>query len=217
MALLNKLDLDVDQLLGQTDTAGTLPKLFGGMDAYDAKQQLQQLIDYGQMHKCHYVVAMTPYLADGVFKNTAMSELLGNTLDDDKAIWCLVTQTNLPIMQTDTDSVKAGAFQVNRITGLQSTEIQMTFLESGEGLITKALQTARDAKFVGNGLQRPPAQTAIRLRIGMFTRSGGRTDIQIKEEYLVEVQGVDPLSLAGNDGSPAEVVVTFGQLDPFMG
>lgn len=197
-------------------TASKTKRLFGGFTAAEATTVLADLRAFGVLHRCHYVVSMMPYLPNSPLLGGDMAGLLGASLDDEKAIWNLVTQTSLPIMQTDTDSVKAGYFQVNRITGLQAPEIQMTFLETGDGSITKAMQAARDAKFIGNGLQRPPAQTAIRLRIGLFSRSGGRASIHVKEQYLVEVQGVEPLSLAGNDGSPAEVVVTFGHLDPFM-
>lgn len=197
-------------------TASKTNRLFGGFTAAEATAVLADLREFGVLHRCHYVVSMMPYLSNSPLLDGDMADLLGASLDDEKAIWNLVTQTSLPIMQTDTDSVKAGYFQVNRITGLQAPEIQMTFLETGDGLITKAMQAARDAKFIGNGLQRPPAQTAVWLRIGLFSRSGGRASIHVKEEYLVEVQGVEPLSLAGNDGSPAEVVVTFGQLDGFM-
>lgn len=197
-------------------TASKTNRLFGGFTAAEATAVLADLREFGVLHRCHYVVSMMPYLSNSPLLDGDMADLLGASLDDEKAIWNLVTQTSLPIMQTDTDSVKAGYFQVHRITGLQAPEIQMTFLETGDGSITKAMQAARDAKFIGNGLQRPPAQTAIWLRIGLFSRSGGRASIHVKEDYLVGVQGVEPLSLAGNDGSPAEVVVTFGQLDGFM-
>ena len=211
MALLNN-----DDSAGQTDIiASPLSKLFGGMDAYDAKQHLQSLINFGRLHKCHYLISMTAYQANSPLLDTEMQSLLGQTLDDQKAIWHLATQVDLPVFQTDTDSVKAGSFQVSRITGQQQPEIRITFLETESADILNAMKSAQKTKFLGNGLQRPPAQTAIKLRIVLFARMGN--DYQpYADDFLVEVQGVDVLSLAGNDGSPLEVGVTFGQLDGFM-
>lgn len=211
MALLNN-----DDSAGQMDIiASSMPKLFGGMDAYDAKQHLQSLINFGRLHKCHYLISMTAYQANSPLLDTEMQSLLGQTLDDQKAIWHLATQVDLPVFQTDTDSVKAGSFQMSRITGQQQPEIRITFLETESADILNAMKSAKKTKFLGNGLQRPPAQTAIKLRIVLFARMGN--DYQpYADDFLVEVQGVDVLSLAGNDGSPLEVGVTFGQLDGFM-
>lgn len=211
-SLKNKLPPDENS----TNIYGVKNKrLFAGRTAKDAKRHLEKLVQFGQLHRCHYLVSMQPYLPQHAFLDTPMQELLGASLDDDKAIWHLVTQTNLPIMQTDTDSVKAGSFLVNRITGQQPSEIQMTFLDTGDGLVLNAMTAAKDAKFLPNGLQRVPAQTAIRVRLKLFNRAW-RESIAYSSDFLVEVQAVEPLSLAGNDGSPVEVQVTFMQLDPFM-
>ena len=205
-----------EQTGGSTDiNAVRYKRLFAGMAAKDAQNYLTNLVKFGQLHRCHYLISMQPYLAKNAFLDTEMQELLGSSLDDDKAIWHLVTQTNLPIMQTDTDSVKAGSFSVNRITGQQPSEIQMTFLDTGDGLILNAMNAAKNAKFLPSGLQRVPAQTAIRVRVKLFNRAW-REAIAYSSDFLVEVQAVEPLSLAGNDGSPVEVQVTFMQLDPFM-
>lgn len=192
-------------------------RLFGGLSAVDAGKKIKDLKGFGHLHKCHYVVSMMPYLGSSILKLTNMSNLLAESLDDEKAVWYFVTQTNLPIMQADTDSVKAGSYLLNRVTGQQSPEIQMTFLDTDSGLILYAMQAAKDAKFLNNGLQRPPAQTAIWLRIGLFGRGSERSDVRFSRDFLVEVQAVEALNLAGNDGSPVEVQVTFMQLDPFMG
>lgn len=215
MALLN------NDSAGQMDiVVSRIPKLFGGMDAYDGQRYLQKLINFGRLHKCHYLVSMMPYLPKSPLLDTDMSELLGTSLDDQKAIWHLATQVEFPVFQTDTDSVKAGSFQVNRVTGQQSSESKITFLETEEALILNGMKAAKQTKFVQNqgvglGLQRPPAQTAIRLRVVLFGREGYELQAY-SDEVLVEVQSVDALSLAGNDSGPIEVGVTFMQLDPFM-
>lgn len=77
------------------------------------------------------------------------------------------------------------------------------------------MSAAKDAKFLPNGLQRVPAQTAIRVRVKLFNRAW-RESIAYSSNFLAEVQAVEELSLAGNDGSPVEVRVRFMQLDPFM-
>ena len=220
MALLNN-GLDKISLAneggGEADIIATnLNKLYGGKDAYDAKSHLQKLIKFGRLHKCHYLVSMMPYLANSPLLDTDMQSLLGQTLSDEKAIWHLATQVELPIFQSDADSVKAGSFQMSRITGQQQPEIRITFLETESADILNAMQAAKKTKFLGNGLQRPPAQTAIKLRVVLFARTGH--DYQpYADEFLVEVQGADVLSLAGSDGAPIEVGVTFMQVDPFMG
>lgn len=214
MALLSRLNND--DSAGQEDIfANPLNKLFGGMDAYDGQRHLQKLINFGRLHKCHYLVSMMPYLPKSPLLDTDMSDLLGTSLDDQKAIWHLATQVDLPVFQTDTDSIKAGSFQVSRITGQQQPEIRITFLETESADILNAMKSAQKTKFLDNGLQRPPAQTAIRLRIVLFARTGNGYQ-PYADDFLVEVQGVDVLSLSGNDGSPIEVGVTFGRLDPFM-
>lgn len=211
MALLN------NETGGETDiVVSSLNKLFGGMDAYDAKQHLQSLINFGRLHKCHYLISMTAYQANSPLLDTDMQSLLGQTLDDQKAIWHLATQVELPIFQTDTDSVKAGSFQMSRITGQQHPEIRITFLETESADILSAMKAAQKTKFLGNGLQRPPAQTAIKLRVILFARTG-HDYRPYADEFLVEVQGADMLSLAGGEGAPIEVGVTFMQIDPFMG
>ncbi len=220
MALLNNgldnIQLEVDGLIGEGSFSKS-DRLFGGLTVSEAESRIKDLRGFGWLHKCHYVVSMMPYLNSSILKLNNMSNLLAESLDDEKAIWYFVTQTNFPIMQTNTDSVKAGSFQVNRITGQEFSEIQMTFLDTDSGLILYAMQAAKDAKFLSNGLQRPPAQTAIWLRIGLFGRGSERSDVRFSRDFLVEVQAVEPLSLAGNDGSPVEVQVTFMQVDPFMG
>lgn len=216
MSLLNRAAMGRVDAEGVSYIEGAVVKrLYAGMGAKDAQDYLGKLIKLGQLHRCHYLVSMQPYLPQHAFVDTEMQELLGASLDDDKAIWHLVTQTNLPIMQTDTESLKAGSYSVNRITGQQPSDIQMTFLDTGDGLILNAMNAAKNAKFLVNGLQRVPAQTAIRLRIKLFNRIW-REAISYSSDFLVEVQAVEPLSLAGNDGSPVEVQVTFMQLDPFM-
>ena len=219
MTLLNREAVEGGAVGGHAVVQFAKDRLWGGLTAAEAEKHLNQLVNQGHLHKCHYVVSMVLYAEDSPLRKVWPSFLHARSFDDDRLYWHLVTQTNLPIMQTDTDSVKAGSFAVNRITGQQSSEIQMTFLVDGTGLVLKAFQDAKKVKFLPNGLQRPPAQTAIRLRIALFGARKGRLvpeNLYVAEEYLVEVQAVEPLSLAGNDGSPVEVQVTFMQLDPFM-
>lgn len=220
MTLLNREAVEGDAVGVSVGIKFANDRLWGGLTAAEAEKHLNQLINQGYLHKCHYVVSMVLYAEDSPIRDVWPSFLHARSFDDDRLYWHLVTQTNLPIMQTDTDSVKAGSFSVNRITGQQSSEIQMTFLVDATGKLLKAFRDAKNVKFLPNGLQRPPAQTAIRLRIALFGAKKGRFtpgELYFTEEYLVEVQAVEPLSLAGNDGSPVEVQVTFMQLDPFMG
>lgn len=136
------------------------------------------------------------------------------------------TDVRWPLAAMETESVKAGSMQINRITGSQSPEIEVTFLETRDSDFVKTLKAISNymigvKSWHGSGLMPPPAEYALWLTIGLGQLPIGDTAMSgdgIKESwsFLVALQSINLDASARETNTLMEIPVTFVQLDPYV-
>lgn len=197
------------------DAAFGLKKISKRPGAVALRRQYDDTKRLGFQLKCKYAVGLT--LLDsggGLFDALGRVNsplVLGGQMPD--AMSLRATEVRWPLVAMDSDTVKVGSYQVNRITGSQSPEVEVTFLETGNSDFIKTLDAIRDFMMPVGGLMRPPAEYGLLLHVGLIK---GISDIAWRKTFLVALQNVQLDASARDTNTLLEVPVTFVQLDPFM-
>lgn len=190
------------------------PRVWGGMYASEALQQIKQLQDIGVGHlrKSHYIVKFRPFWERGVAAQLAIQAklpLLNNNL-----IGFLVTSTDISLLDAQTDSVQAGHYQHNYVTGNNSNEISMTLLETKNGDILKSAEIIKNIMFAPDGTQGVPADYMLYASIGLFDWCN-RSKVVFQKEWIVALQSAKTDVSAGNR-EVMDVQMVFTKVYPWL-
>lgn len=174
----------------------------------------------GHQFKCKYVIGLSLYEPEkqlALIKYLKKSDALALFLDGARGelsepFALRATDVRWPVASADVDSVKAGSKQIVRVTGTQSSEYEITFVETGDSALVKTFDAIYNFMFPKTGLQRPPADYALKLSIGLGTQKR----ITKQWHYLVAMQTISLDASARDINSLMEIPVTFTQLDPYI-
>lgn len=200
------------------DAVFGLKKITERPGAVSLRRQLEVTKSLGFQLKCKYAVSLNLLDADGALAKKLADADSPLMIGDNHGAMPLsmtlrATDVRWPLVALDTDTVKIGSFQVNRITGSQSPEIEVTFLETEDSDFIRTLDAISDFMRPDNGLLMPPAEYALLLGIGLIK---GVSDIAWQKTFLVSLQNVALDTSARDVSTLMEIPVTFVQLDPFM-
>lgn len=179
---------------------------WSGMTRQQAKLKYRELHALGTLSKAHYLIRFRAY------ENNFTA---GYRLVTNGNLGWLAIECDIPILEADVESVKIGHTTVNRLTGKQSKEFNIQFLETSQGDIWLSCQSLEGLIFHPNGTMRPPAQYAMWLDYVIYDRKKGFKVAPIIGSILVALKSAS-IAVAAADGSPLIVQTAFTQLMPYM-
>lgn len=173
----------------------------------------KKIRDEGILKNCHYCIEIEPYNPQSAMANSARIHLFKTLKDSFNHRWLLITNADWPILQADTESQKVASYQSNRITGRQSGEFALTFLDNKQADVLNSLQAIEGFIFNDDGTQNVPADYAIKMTPYLFDAKSFKTRLYAKP-ILVALQAVQTATNA--EHAPLEISTTWVQLDQFM-
>lgn len=184
---------------------------WAGMDAAEAKALYAEIYKLGTISSAHFAVKLSPLFSDG--------ELAKSNLEifaDSFPLPWLAQNVDMSLIDTETDSIKVGALQLNHITGNASPEIPISFLEVKSGAIARSLKSIQAITFSSDdGTQRPPADYLMKLEISAFDRMNYSLNA-FSQEYIVALQSASVPFDANNRNSVVIIPVVFTQMFPMF-
>ncbi|WP_343597681.1 hypothetical protein [Acinetobacter sp.] len=210
--------------------------VWGGFKAGDAKNLLlKSLYPMGTMSIAHFGVQLEP-LESSSRLNKEKIELfdpsyLNNLLKDPresimerhiplfdesfKLPW-LAQSVDLSILDAEIDSIKAGAFNLNQITGNSSGEIQVNFIETRNATILNSAKSIKNIMFNnGDGTLALPKDYLMRITIFCYDRHSYKTKV-FEQSHIVALQAASvPLDATSQNGI-AIVPLTFIKMFPML-
>lgn len=159
-----------------TSTAMQNKRWFGHSSA-EYKQIQADIYDLGQILTANFYVFFESYKNN----NLASVPMVNNS----KTYCYLATETNIPLINANFDTIQAGAVQINHFTGIVLQELQINMLETGEGIISNSLLTWLSLMINEDGSVNPPASYAGRVTVGVFSKDFGLDVKPIQRSFLV--------------------------------
>lgn len=195
-------------------TTDDVRRYWGGMYSHEALQQILALHDVGVGHlrKSHYIVKFRPFWDNG--QVAALTKANQLPLLDQSYMGWLVTSTDLSLIDAQTDSVQAGHYQHNHVTGNASNEITMTMLENKNGDVLKSADVIKNIMFAKDGTQAVPADYMFYVSIGLFDWSN-RKKVVFEKEQLVCLQS-EKVDLAAGNKEVLDVQMVFTKMYPML-
>lgn len=197
-----------------SDSAG----YWAGMTAQNLKNLYRQLYSLGTLSQAHYIVELNPYDPTGPLSKVELFDRVPLRRDDHDLVGVLLpwlaTSCSLSVLDAQSDSVQAGHYQQNFITGNSSNEVQVTFLETKGAAILNAARQIKEIMFAPDGTQGLPAEYMMRLKISLFPRNN-RSNPVFSEEWLVALQAAS-VDLAAQNKDALEVPLTFLKMYPML-
>lgn len=194
------------------------PGYWAGMPAQDLKSIYRQLYGLGTLSKAHYIVELEPYDSTGPLSEILLFDKVPLRTDSYNLTGVLLpwlaTECSLSVLDAQSDSVQAGHYQQNFITGNNSSEVQVTFLETKGAAILNAAQEIKAVMFASDGTQGLPAEYMMRLKISLFPRDDRSGEV-FSEEWLVALQAAS-VDLAAQNKDALEVPLTFLKMYPML-
>lgn len=154
-----------------------------------------------------YIVRFMPIDKDNFANSVPLLQM-------DQASW-LATDVSAPIIQLDTDSKKAGHFTINHVTGSQSPEITLTFIETANGDVRNSLKALRKFMCKQDGTMALPSEYCFNLDVWTYGRKDGWKKPTHSERFIVFISQAN-LELAAADSEALLVPITFTQHRRFM-
>lgn len=196
----------------------------------DARARFLKAHQLGYQLKCKYTINLSLYDRGGALRNAlanagSMLAVDGSDGEMPPEMTLRATDVRWPLASMDSDTVKAGSMTTNRITGSQSPEIEVTFLEGSEADFARTFQVISDftlgvGKNGATGLMRSPAEYALWLTISLGQlpmSSKNRADRIVQSwSYLVALQNINLDMAARDTNTLMEIPATFVRLDPYM-
>lgn len=196
----------VMDMMGPPEKPEGSPYSWSGLLQQDALLHYKDLKKLGIQHKNLYAVRFHPY------KNNATKEIA--LIAQENLTW-LATDMSVPLVQLDSDTKKMGHHTVSHITGSQSPEITLTFIESENNDIMNSIRQLRNLTCRRDGTQALPSEYVFWLDVWMFGRKQGREYIKSASRCLVYISQAT-LDMAAAESDALLVPVTFTQSRQFM-
>lgn len=189
-------------------TQAQIDKRYFGHTAEDFKQLHQDLYSLDQILSANYFVKFEAY-------NENSTQNLPIFQDD--LTGYLATETNLPLIQAEFEQVKIGTFQASHLTGVTEPDLQLNFIETGEGRFANSLLDWRELMVNEDGTVNPPASYAVRITIGLFSKKVGLDMKPVERTWIVapSLSSIDSLN-ANGVSELTYVPISFTVLRNFM-
>lgn len=188
---------------------------WAGLSAAELKGAYKSIYELGTLSKAHYIVELKPLNPDSV-KEGGQFELI-SALKQAGTGWALpwlATSVNFGLLDAQADSIQAGAYQINYITGNSSSEVQVTFLETANADIIRMAKAIKRAMFHRDGTQGLPFDYLLEMRVALFDRRDRNTQ-PAEFNWIVALTG-GQLDFSGADRDPLQISLTFTKMYPVM-
>lgn len=188
------------------------PKLTGvpthfGLTAAEAMRVYRTLYSYGSLLACSYGVFLEDVfnIGKGRIKWFEPPFLLS---------W-LASDVELSLGSMETDSYKAGSYQMNYVTEQSSDTMSVTFIETKNADIIKSYEACKKLATPKDGTVNEPAKYAFKLTVMLFNERRNLKNPVHKKNFIVGVKEASvSLQSSGRD-EIVKVQVTFSKLAPY--
>lgn len=221
--------------------------VWSGMAIDDALSHYQKIYSWGTLSALHYGVWLEPFDENGKIAQESIElidaydlthleagrfnafeqgqdDFLAGTklesiplMDNSKLPW-LCQSLDLSLLDAQTDSVQVGSFQLNHITGNNSGEISIPFIETRNAAILNSALAIKAIMFPDGedgGTQAVPNDYLMRMTIFLFDRHSHSTRV-FEIQHLVALQtGSIPLDATNRNGIGI-VTLNFIKMFPML-
>lgn len=187
--------------------------MWSGMPITDAKKHYSQIYALGQISSIHFGVELEPFDNDA---QIAKNEI--PLFDVEKKLPWLCQSIDLSLLDAQTDSVQVGAYQLNHITGNNSGEISIPFIETRDASILNSALAIKAIMFPdgeNGGTQCAPNDYLMRMTIFIYDKHSFSTRV-FEVKHLVALQtGSIPLDATNRNGVGI-VTLNFIKMFPML-
>ena len=221
--------------------------VWSGMPVDEALSQYQKIYSWGTLSALHFGVWLEPFDEKGKIAQESIElidaydlthqeagrfnafeqgqdDFLAGTkiesiplMDNSKLPW-LCQSLDLSLLDAQTDSVQVGSFQLNHITGNNSGEISIPFIETRNAAILNSALAIKAIMFPDGedgGTQAVPNDYLMRMTIFLFDRHSHSTRV-FEVQHLVALQtGSIPLDATNRNGVGI-VTLNFIKMFPML-
>lgn len=131
----------------------------------------------------------------------------------DKSLCYLATDASLSLGSHESDSFFAGSVQANHLTQQTSSEVDITFIETVRGDITKSYRACKRLAFNNDGTVNETKKYAFKLTISLLDPRNPRK-VALEGSWLVGVKSASIEVSASSRSELVTVPVTFEKLRP---
>lgn len=179
---------------------------WAGFSNAEAMLRYKELYSLGHYLKAHYWVKFAP----------CNDNLVGLPLFADDLAGFLVTETSLPLLDAEFEENKVGAYYSNVLSGMREPDIQMTILETNDNRIINSLMSIRQAMVNPDGTINPPADYAMEVTIGLFSKKLGFQSTAADRTFLVAPTQASLDGLSSKGFEILDLPVSFKVLKPYQ-
>lgn len=184
----------VRQSQGVSEHMQALQLLYGKLRAHEALLQ------------CMYVVKIEDIFGIGK----------GIPWFTDSTLSYLVTEADMSLGSAEGETFYAGAFQAGYLTQKSSDEMDMTFIETINGDISRSYMACHKLAFPGDGSVNEPKKYAFKLSVGLINHKKPNDEPVIMRSWLVGAKNAKPDISSTGRSEIIKVPVTFQKLRPLM-
>lgn len=195
----------LDELEPKVKPEGS-PYGWAGLLQQEALLKYRDLNKLGIQHKNLYAIRFHPY-KDNATKNIAL-------ISQENLTW-LATDLSIPLLQLDSDTKKVGHHSISHVTGSQSPELTLTFIESSNNDVMNSIRQLRNMMCRRDGTQALPSEYVFWIDICPFGRKQGREYMKSASRCLVYVSQAT-LDMAAAESDALLIPVTLTQARQFM-
>lgn len=131
----------------------------------------------------------------------------------DQTLCYLATDAEISLGSNESESYQAGAYQANYLTQQTSSEMDITFIETEKGDISKSYKACRRLAFNNDGTMNETKNYAFKLSVALLNPRNPRK-VAVQESWIVGVKSASIGLSASSRSELVEIPVTFEKLRP---
>lgn len=131
----------------------------------------------------------------------------------DQTLSYLATNAELSLGSNESESYQAGSYQANYLTQQTSSEMDITFIETAKGDISKSYKACRRLAFNNDGTMNETKSYAFKLTVALLNPNDPRR-VAVQESWIVGVKSASIELSASSRSELVEIPVTFEKLRP---
>ena len=193
--------------------SNALQGMWSGMPISKAKAIYDGIYKLGTISNIHFGVELKPF-----DPNSAIAQQDIPIFDEQVRLPWLCQSIDLSVLDAQTDSAQVGAFQLNFLTGNNSGEISIPFIETKNADILNSTGFIKDIMFpdgAAGGTQALPIDYLMKMTIYIYDRHSYSTRV-FEVQHMVALQtGSIPLD-ASNRGGVGIVTLNFIKMFPML-
>lgn len=134
----------------------------------------------------------------------------------DKSLCYLVTEADISLGSSESESFYAGAHQAGYLTQKSSDDMDMTFIETKNADISSSYRACHKLAFNDDGTVNEPRNYAFKLSIGLLSHHKPYGAPVIERSWLVGVKSAKPEISSAARSEIVKIPITFQKLRPLM-